>query len=99
MLESVIETGNWEKYAVDLAILHKRILSHQVPYARSLKTRLRHNIDRVEALGARAKAALLKVLDSLPCGNCLCRGDFHFDNIIVSQREHKESISSSITWS
>lgn len=88
MLQLVLMTGDWENYAADLASLHKQMLAYEVPSAGSLKARLRRNIDATRDLGRKSKARLLALIDSLPAGSSLCHGDFHFDNILVSQGEY-----------
>ncbi len=88
MLDILLQTEDVKKQATALALLHKRILAHQLPSAFSLKSILKSNIERANQLGAQWKAKLITVLDELPGGNCFCHGDFHFGNVIVNRKEY-----------
>lgn len=54
----------------------------QVPI--SFKDRLRNNIQRTDKLEETKKNNLIKLLAMLPNGNSLCHGDFHSNNVLVS---------------
>lgn len=88
MLDMLLREEDLEQYATTLASLHKKILSHKLPCAGSLKSVLKKNIEHTDKLNIQCKAKLVTALDKLPDDNSFCHGDFHFGNIIVSQGKH-----------
>lgn len=88
MMNILLATQDLEKYATGLASLHKKILSHKLHSAVSLKSILNKNIEHTDQLSMQCKSKLITVLDGLPDGNCFCHGDFHFGNVIVSQEKY-----------
>ena len=88
MMDLLLETKDFGKYAVDLALLHKIILSHKLESAVSLKSILKNNIENTDKLSMKCKSKLIVILDTLPDGNCFCHGDYHFGNILVNQEAY-----------
>lgn len=74
-------SGDRRLHIEELARLH--LLVHRQPGSGlpSLKARLSANIQRAEELDRGSQDRLLRQLDALPDGNCLCHGDFHPWNI------------------
>jgi len=83
----LFQTKPWKLfvYAKILAQLHAQM--HERNFDADVLTqqqRLRHKIDQAKALTASQKDSLLNALNSMPEGNCICHGDFHPDNIMIS---------------
>lgn len=74
-------SGDRRLHIEELARLH--LLVHRQPGSGlpSLKARLSANIQRAEELDRSSQDRLLRQLDALPDGDCLCHGDFHPWNI------------------
>jgi len=75
-------------YARDLARLHLEM--HECSFEADIpaqKSRLQFKLNDARALPASLKETLLKALDSLPEGDRICHGDFHPDNVLVSEKE------------
>lgn len=85
MLDILLRTQDLERYATDLARLHKKLLAHRLPSAAALKAILKRNVEGTEGLSTPRKSKLLAMLDKLPDGDRFCHGDFHFGNVILSQ--------------
>lgn len=79
-------TGNEDKWIDRFAILHKKILSRRALAVLDCKCILRENICATNILSKQQKEKLLLILKSLPEGDSLCHGDYHFGNILVSQQ-------------
>jgi uncharacterized protein (TIGR02172 family) len=88
MLDLACNAKDFEKYAITLALLHKKILSRKLQSAVSLKLILKKSIVDTDKLSMQCKSKLIKTLEALPDGDCFCHGDFHFGNIIVSQENY-----------
>ncbi len=88
ILDILMREEDIEKYATILASLHKRILSHNIQGAESLKNILKRNIEGTDILNLQCKEKLLAVLAALPEGDSLCHGDFHFGNVMVSHGKY-----------
>jgi len=63
------------------AQMHERVLEADVPPQRK---RLQNKIKDADALPVDLKPKLLNALDSLPEGDRVCHGDFHFANVLIS---------------
>jgi len=74
-------SGDRRLHIEELARLH--LLVHRQPGSGlpSLKARLSDNIQRAQELDRSSQDRLLRQLDALPDGDCLCHGDFHPWNI------------------
>ncbi|MGB8983593.1 MAG: aminoglycoside phosphotransferase family protein [Anaerolineales bacterium] len=75
-------------YARDLARLHLEM--HECSFDTAIPTqrsRLWAKLNEARALPTSLKETLLKALDSLPEGDRICHGDFHPDNVLVSEKE------------
>jgi len=57
-----------------------------VPELPSQRQQLERKIRAAEALSPTLREAALKALDKMPDGDSLCHGDFHPDNILMSER-------------
>jgi uncharacterized protein (TIGR02172 family) len=88
MQDELLSSGDLEKYATVLALLHKKMLSRNLPGAVSQKSILKRNIEHTDKISRQCKAKLIAVLDMLPDGASFCHGDFHFGNVIVSQEKY-----------
>jgi Ser/Thr protein kinase RdoA (MazF antagonist) len=88
MLDMILNTQDFEKYATTLALLHKKILSHKLQSAISLKSILKENIEDTDKLSMQCKSKLITTLEALPDGDNFCHGDFHFGNVIISQEKY-----------
>lgn len=66
---------------IDLQIKIHRKITTGLP---KLKDLLREKINFSSKLNKNTKGKLIQNLDSLRNGNNLCHGDFHFDNILIS---------------
>jgi aminoglycoside phosphotransferase (APT) family kinase protein len=70
------------KYLRQMALLQRRVHSHQATQLGSLKLRLEANIRQATALGEIQRNALLHRLAEMPDGDRLCHGDFHPLNLL-----------------
>lgn len=71
-------------YARQLARLQYKIHQYSTDELPSQKERLSIAIEKSsQRLGDRKKR-IMEYMDSLPCGTCICHGDIHFNNVIVS---------------
>jgi aminoglycoside phosphotransferase (APT) family kinase protein len=69
-------------YLKQMALLQRRVHSHQATQLASLKVRLEANIRQLTVMGETQKNALLNRLAGMPDGDRLCHGDFHPLNIL-----------------
>ncbi|ULO09883.1 phosphotransferase [Paenibacillus sp. 19GGS1-52] len=88
MLDILLNTEDFEKYANTLARLHKQMLACKLRGAVSLKSILKRNIEYTDHLSMPNKSKLINMLDTLPDGDCFCHGDFHFGNVIIEQEQN-----------
>ncbi len=65
--------------------LHAELHRLSAPCFPSLRERLRRNLTQASLLGEPRRGALLSLLDRLPDGDTLCHGDFHLENILLSE--------------
>lgn len=75
-------------YARTLAELHAEM--HAKPMQADilpLRRRLEYKIRDAKPLPENLRTAALKALERMPDGDCLCHGDFHLGNIMLSQPE------------
>ncbi len=77
-----------ENYTLILAQIHKRLLEQTLPEATSFKSILRECIQTTHYIKEQSKVKLLEILDSLPEGDQLCHGDFHFGNVIMDGNDY-----------
>lgn len=66
------------------ADLHVRMHAQTMQELPSQRQQLRHLIQQASSLPAEWMAAALAALDRLPDGTCLCHGDYHPDNVLMS---------------
>jgi uncharacterized protein (TIGR02172 family) len=66
------------------ADLHIRMHAHTVREFPSQRQRLTHLVQQASSLPAEWTAAALAALNQLPDGSCLCHGDYHPDNVLMS---------------
>lgn len=64
--------------------MHACDFNAEVP---SQKQKLQNKIKRADALPVHLKAKLLNALESMPVGNKVCHGDFHPDNVIMTNND------------
>lgn len=74
-------SGDRRLHIEELARLHLLVHCQSGSGLPSLKARLSANIQRAEELDRSSQDRLLRQLDALPDGDCLCHGDFHPWNI------------------
>ena len=67
-----------------LADMHRRMHQCSVPALPSLRARLERRIRFQEAVSATVRQAALCTLERLTDGDCLCHGDLHPDNVILT---------------
>ena len=79
MLTALLSGGDAREIIRDFARLHKRFLSAKAADVPSLKDRWRESAVR----GGAGEYAQL--IDLLPDGDCLCHGDYHPDNVILTR--------------
>ena len=68
-----------------LAELHAAVHEKKLPDLPSQKQIIRDNVYSANVLDGEQKQVIGRLLDELPDGDLLCHGDFHPDNIIVSE--------------
>lgn len=73
------------RLARQLAELHARIHTIQLAALPSMRDRLQERIESAEGLPAAARAAALHILESQPDPNTVCHGDFHPDNVLMTE--------------
>ncbi len=78
---------NAAKEAHRLAELHYSMHKCQADGMPSQKNILRESIRRVDLLSGSNRERIIRYLDELPEESILCHGDFHPDNIIVSENK------------
>ncbi len=66
------------------ADLHLSMHAHAMRELPSQRQHLTHQIRQASSLPAEWTAAALDALDHLPDGTCLCHGDYHPDNVLMS---------------
>ena len=63
--------------------MHERTVEVDIP---SQRQKLSHKIGQAAALPADLRAKALAALETMPGGNRLCHGDFHPDNILLTEQ-------------
>lgn len=88
-MTAVLSAKPWKiiSQAQKLAELHKSIQISIAAKLPTLKSRLSECIAKVDLFNEEIKTQLLKVIKDLPEGDSLCHGDFHPDNVIISDRK------------
>jgi uncharacterized protein (TIGR02172 family) len=84
LLHWVMRTNNVQECAAYMAKLHKSMIKNSISNVPCYKEFLKYNILEVPAVDSKKREEVLQILDKLPDGNTLCHGDFHPDNIILS---------------
>jgi len=74
------------RYARLLAELQVATHRSSAPSLPPLRRRLARNIEWNDSLPEPTKKAVLNVLGRLPDGDCLCHGDLHPDNVLLTPR-------------
>lgn len=73
--------------AIELAKLHHQVLgTHAEAPVRETRSNARYCVQASQRLPDELKAEVIRILDKLPDGDCLCHGDFHPGNIICRDR-------------
>lgn len=72
------------KHARSLAELHVKINQQSITGLPSYKNRLNYDIRKTQHLSEDLRQKILAMLDVLPDGEKLCHGDFHPDNILIT---------------
>jgi Phosphotransferase enzyme family len=78
----------WRLFAIASQLAELHVLINRCPAPESLplqKEAILSSIERVEGLSPEIKGAALNALAALPAGNSLCHGDFHPDNILLTE--------------
>lgn len=68
------------------AQIHVAIHSQTVSFLPSQRDQMMASIERAKSLSPRLKAAARNALDRLPDGNTLSHGDYHPDNVLVTDK-------------
>lgn len=86
---SHIQVKPWKLYyfAQKMAQLHFKIHTHSANNLPSQKERFTYKIKLSSQILGDMEKKVLDYIDSLPNDICVCHGDIHFNNIIVSQNE------------
>ena len=79
---------NLGKYSRMLAHCHAAIQKKTTLSARTVKEKLRRDIENVSVLTLEEKQSINEYLDTLPDGDCICHFDFHPDNIMVQTGQY-----------
>lgn len=84
---NLISTNPWaiSKQARQLAELHKAIQKNVDFELPGQKERLKESIASTELLTEEIKNKIFTVIEKLPSDNILCHGDFHPDNVLISE--------------
>jgi len=85
----VLTAKPWKmvQLACVFARLHRMVHATTATHLPSQRERLHHVIDRIaEEVGANTAAQIHTAVDALPDGDAVCHGDFHPDNILMSER-------------
>lgn len=77
---------NIPKYAKKAAEIHYKIQKEISSELIDNKAKLKENIANADLLRKDTKKIIYDYIDSLPNGNNLCHGDFHPDNIIITNK-------------
>lgn len=81
------EPWNLYQYALRIAGLHYKIHQCRANGLPAQKERFTSKIRSSSKLLGPLEGRILDYVNSLPDGSCVCHGDFHFNNIIVSGNE------------
>ena len=89
-MAAMLQHKPWKLFACakTLAQLHARM--HDFVFGADMpkqRGKLQRKIENAPALPTPLKTALLTVLHSLPESDCVCHGDFHFDNVLLTESE------------
>jgi uncharacterized protein (TIGR02172 family) len=82
--ELILTPSKLNHYATLFAHLHAEIHSHQVEELPSQHQKLRMKINRATSLPLNLRQKILELLRDLPENKVLCHGDFHPENILMS---------------
>jgi uncharacterized protein (TIGR02172 family) len=86
MLKEIIaKPWKFIEQARRMANLHYSIHKCEVSNLPSQKDILRRSIENAKLLTENKRKQILEYMDKLPEGNTLCHGDFHPDNILISE--------------
>lgn len=78
----------WQLYRIasTLAELHAAMHKCEVPGLPSFSAALERRVRGLDGLPDATKETVLRLLDRLPEGNAVCHGDFHPDNVLLTER-------------
>jgi len=87
-LMQILQRSPWRlRYAARLlADLHREVHEGRVPSLPALHDRLARGIERASALTPAERNALLRMLAGLPRGEAVCHGDFHPENVFLTDQ-------------
>lgn len=85
----LIEDKPWKiiYYARQMAKLHFKLHTCSIKHIPSEKEKYIYAINKLPDQLKEKKDKLLSYIEKLPSGYCVCHGDFHPDNILVTQSE------------
>ena len=83
LLDLVLQPEKTESCTMMLAQMHKKLLNYVIPAAVSYKTILHNCIQSTDQIKENSKVKLLEILATLPEGEQLCHGDFHYGNLLL----------------
>jgi aminoglycoside phosphotransferase (APT) family kinase protein len=88
MLEA-LNARPWRAWPLARALAELHASVHRAaaaPVLPSQREQLRRNITRADSVPRAHREAALRALERLPDGDRLCHGDFHPDNVVLSER-------------
>lgn len=80
----VLRTGDLQGCAEYMASLHKTIVQNRVSNVLNYKEFLKYHILNTPSVNLMEQERALQILENLKDGDTLCHGDFHPDNILIS---------------
>lgn len=86
LLDLLLRSYDVEQPSMVLAQMHSQLLSQNLPPAIRLKSILQRGIESADELSSQSKSRLREILNGLPEGDRFCHGDFHFGNVLSTQR-------------
>ena len=73
------------KFAKVLAKLHNEMHQLEIPVIRSQKDYFEQRIQNIQLLSKDQKKIIINYLKNLSSGSILCHGDFHMENVLISE--------------
>lgn len=87
---ALLKRQPWNVFRFGTMLAHYHLQMHACDFNADVplqKQKLQNKIKRANALPAHLKPKLLDAVEPLPIGNKVCHGDFHPDNIILTEND------------